>query len=108
MALIVLGGLGFAVWFDVRDKLVSLVKGKLAWKKFRRSLSLHTKLVLFVTFLLIVSGALFIVVFEYNNSATLGNMPFPQKIMCGVFESISLRLPALHLSIMVLCNRRQV
>ena len=91
MALIVLGGLGFAVWFDVRDKLVSLVKGKLAWKKFRRSLSLHTKLVLFVTFLLIVSGALFIVVFEYNNSATLGNMPFPQKIMCGLFESISLR-----------------
>ena len=38
MALIVLGGLGFAVWFDLRDKIKLWLKREISLEKFRKSL----------------------------------------------------------------------
>ena len=57
MALIVIGGLGFVVWADVSFK-------KFKWKAF----SLHTKLVLSVTVILIVMGAFLLFLFEQGNT----------------------------------------
>lgn len=91
MALIVLGGIGFAVWFDVRDKIGPLLKRKISFRKFSHSLTLHTKIVLLVTICLIVSGAVMIIALEYSNPNTMGNFTFPEKIMSGLFESIALR-----------------
>lgn len=91
MSLIVLGGIGFAVWFDVRDKVGPLLKRKISFKKFRHSLTLHTKIVLLVTVFLIVVGGVVIMLLEFNNPKTMGDFTLPEKLMSGMFESIALR-----------------
>ncbi len=79
MMLISLGGLGFFVW----EEVVRLH----SWKKF----SVYTKLVLITTAALIVGGAVGICAMEWNNPATLGSMPVPQKILNGFFQSVTSR-----------------
>ena len=78
MALIILGGLGFVVWFDIY----------LHHKKGNR-LSLHTKIVLVTTLVVIISGAFFFLICEYNN--TLANLNFGDKIMASLFQSVTYR-----------------
>ena len=91
MVLIVLGGLGFVVWFDIVGTVRNNVKHRyhpsLLWKR----LTEHTKLVIVLTLSLIVVGAVFIFFNEYNNPATIGNMTFGQKIYNSFVESITLR-----------------
>ena len=59
--------------------------------RFRRFqlLTLNTKLVLVLTLVLIVSGALVFFLSEYDNERTLGPLPVGQKLFLSVFESIS-------------------
>ncbi|MBR3844257.1 MAG: potassium transporter KtrB [Clostridia bacterium] len=82
--LIVLGGLGFLVWWDV---LRVAGQGKL---KFSR-LTFHSKLAITTTFVLIFLGALLIFAFEYQNPATLGPLNFPQKVQASLFQSVTTR-----------------
>lgn len=79
MLLIILGGLGFIVLSDLTD--------------FRRNrrLSLHSKVVLSMTGLLIFFGALVIFVFEYSNPATMGKLGIGEKIMASFMQSVSPR-----------------
>ena len=79
MCLIVVGGLGFFVWEDILEKR--------CW----RNLSVYSKMVLIVTGTLIVGGALFFLVEEWSNPATLGDMPVWQKAVNAVFQSVTLR-----------------
>lgn len=79
MILIVLGGLGFFVW------------GDLMGRDLKKRRSVHTKIVLIMTACLIVSGAIFIFMYERNNPATLGNMPIGEKILASFFQSITCR-----------------
>lgn len=78
-ALIITGGLGFFVWNEIysRKKL----------KKF----SLHTKLVLWATLILIVGGAILMFLFEMNNSNTIANKGVKEKILSSIFASVSPR-----------------
>ncbi|WP_191399938.1 TrkH family potassium uptake protein [Flavonifractor sp. An306] len=78
-ALIMGGGLGFFVWEDILRK-----------RSIHR-LSVYSKMVLLMTALLIVGGAAFFLVEEYANPATLGNMPFWQKLCNALFQSVTLR-----------------
>ena len=91
MVLIVLGGLGFVVWFDITGNIRNCIKHRyhpaLYWKR----LTEHTKLVLVLTLSLITIGAVFIFASEFNNPATIGNMPLSQKILNSLFESITFR-----------------
>ncbi|MFF2156430.1 TrkH family potassium uptake protein [Paenibacillus chitinolyticus] len=79
MALIVLGGIGFIVMSDVMD-----------YRKTKK-LTLHSKVVLSATSILIVTGALVIFVFEYSNSKTLGSLDFGGKILASFFQSVTPR-----------------
>jgi trk system potassium uptake protein TrkH len=79
MLLIAVGGLGFFVWEEVL-RLRS-------WKKF----SVYTKLVLLTTAILILSGWFMFCALEWNNPATLGNMPVGQKLLNGLFQSVTVR-----------------
>jgi len=63
MSLIIIGGLGYTVW----DDIVENIKNR---KKFRQ-LTAHTKLVLFITAILLISGTIFIFVFECDNIQTM-------------------------------------
>ena len=87
-ALIILGGLGYIVWWDV----IRVFKNYKA-QKFRcvKSLSLHSKIALASTFVLIVSGALIIFLFEYSNPQTIGEMNLFDKIQISLFQSITTR-----------------
>ncbi len=79
MALIVVGGLGFSVVVNI-------------WKKRRfRLLNLNAKLVLWGTLALIVLGTLLVLLIEYDNPATLGGMPFFQKLYNALFQSVTFR-----------------
>lgn len=91
ISLIILGGLGFAVWFDLRDKLTPLFRREVTFKKFRKSLTLHTRLVLCMTAALILGTALLILLIEFQNTATIGDFTLPEKIMTAIFESVTLR-----------------
>lgn len=91
MLLIVLGGLGFAVWFDLRDKLDALFHRQITFKRFHHILTLHTKVVLLITLVLILIPAVMIFILEYQNPLTMGSFTLPEKIMSSTFESIALR-----------------
>ncbi|MEI7026667.1 TrkH family potassium uptake protein [Paenibacillus sp. y28] len=79
MALIVLGGIGFIVISDVIE-----------FRKTRR-LSLHSKVVLSTTGLLIMIGAAVIFAFEYTNNRTLGTLSLGEKLWAALFQSVSPR-----------------
>ncbi len=84
-SLIVLGGLGFIVWWDILRVIKDRKK-----KTFSR-LSLHTKIVIVITLILILSGALSFFVFEYNNPETLAPLSLFNKIQASFFQSVTTR-----------------
>lgn len=77
--LIILGGIGFAVLADIWEN-----------RKFS-AFSLHTKVVLVTSFLLIFLGTIVIFVLEYNNPGTLGELSLKGKILGSYFQSVSPR-----------------
>ncbi len=87
-ALIILGGLGYIVWWDFIRVLKKLRTQKL---KCFKSLTLHSKMVISATAFLIFAGALFIFIFEYHNPLTIGNMSLFDKIQVSLFQSITTR-----------------
>ena len=81
MALIILGGIGFVVVLDI-------------WLKFNKSerrhrLSLHTKMVLLLTIILIFSGAFLLTAFEWNGGFAQAGVK--GKFLRGFFQSITAR-----------------
>lgn len=80
MAAIVIGGIGFPVLHDLRSRFND-----------PRHWSLHTKLTLVGTAILLVGGFFTLLVFEWSNSATLGPMPFADKVLSAAFASVSAR-----------------
>lgn len=91
MLLVVLGGLGFTVWWDVLGVIKRARRNEILWKDFFVKLSLHSKLVLTTSGALILAGAFLIFVFEYNNPDTIGELSFGNKVMASFFESVTLR-----------------
>lgn len=89
MALIVLGGIGFFVWWDV----IRVVKKwrKMGIKQCFWKLNLHSKVVITATAVLIFGGAAAIFILEYTNPATLGAMTFAEKIQTALFQSVTTR-----------------
>lgn len=78
-ALVIVGGLGFMVWQDIINS-----------RKIR-SMLLHTKIVLSMTIVLLVSGTIFFLIFESTNPATLGEYGFIGKLSNSFFMSVTTR-----------------
>ena len=91
MALIVMGGIGFVVWFDVIDGIKNGKAYRFNPSKIFSRLHVHTKIVLIVTAILILGGGSAIFAAEYNNPDTLGQMSLSGKILNSLFQSITLR-----------------
>ncbi len=89
--LIVLGGLGFIVWWEILDVLKNRFFKKKPLGQLVRRMSLHAKIVLMMTFVLLAVGTVFVLLFEYNNPETLGPLSFPQKLMAAFFQSVTTR-----------------
>ncbi len=91
MMLIICGGIGFIVWLDIGGIISEIRNKKLSPNKFIERMKLHTKLVLITTAILVGGGFLFVLLFEYNNPDTLGNMTFGNKCLAALFEAVTLR-----------------
>lgn len=89
MILIVLGGVGFIVWWDIIHVMREHHHTKK--RKIFESFSLHTKIVLCMTGFLIGAGTLLFLLFEYNNPETIGNYTFGQKLLAALFQSVTTR-----------------
>ena len=91
MLLIILGGLGFFVWFDMLRTFGECRKMKIGFRSSFGRLHEHTKLVLTVTLTLIVSGTIIVYLGEFRNPATIGNMSFGDKVLASFFQSVTFR-----------------
>ncbi len=78
MALVILGGLGFFVWSDLK-------KNGCCWKKYM----LHTKITLFTTVLLLAAGTILYFLFENDN--LLAQMNGKDKLLAALFSSVTAR-----------------
>jgi trk system potassium uptake protein len=78
-ALIILGGISFVVINNIfRSRGL-------------HTTSIDTKLVLLITGILLVLGSVIILVIEFGNPGTLGNLPLPEKILNAFFQSVTSR-----------------
>ncbi len=91
IGLIVIGGLGFTVWIDLMKITKLKIKQKFSIRHWFIKLSLHTKLVLVLTGILLGTGFVLFFLFEMNNPNTMGNYSFSQKILASLFQSVTPR-----------------
>lgn len=82
MTLIVLGGLGFVV-------IVNLEQRVRATRRVR--LTLHTRMALAITAFLIAASFVVLLVFEWNNPATIGGLPLHERLLATLFQAVTPR-----------------
>jgi trk system potassium uptake protein TrkH len=74
---VIAGGLGFPVLFELRRQLRS-----------PRRWSLHTKLTITMTAILLAVGSVFVTVSEWANPATLGALDNPSRLLAGFVQAV--------------------
>lgn len=84
--LIIIGGIGFLVLLEVYERY-GRHEGKNG--RPRKPFSLHVRLTVLATLILIVAGAVFFFAVEYND--ILKGMNFPERILISVFQSVTAR-----------------
>ncbi|PLS02722.1 TrkH family potassium uptake protein [Neobacillus cucumis] len=77
--LIILGGIGFIVMNELFE-----------YRKIKR-VSLHTKIVLLTSAILVIVGTIGIFLFEYSNDLTLKPLSLSGKILGSLFQSVTAR-----------------
>lgn len=77
--LIIIGGLGFVVIFELLDK------------KNLKKLSLHSKMALSITAFLLILGYVIVMALEWNNPETMGELSVGGKFLSGFFHSVTPR-----------------
>lgn len=82
--LVVVGGIGYFVFCDIYEN-----------KRWLR-LSLHTKLVIVITGVLLISGTLLVFLLEHNNPGTMGNLDLSGKINASIFQAVNPRTAGLN------------
>lgn len=86
--LIVTGGIGYVVWWDLIRVLKLYKTHGLKCFKF---MTLHSKIAIYMTVTLIAFGAVLFFIFEYNNPLTMGNHNLFDKIQLSLFQSVTTR-----------------
>ncbi|MBE6012884.1 MAG: Trk family potassium uptake protein [Lachnospiraceae bacterium] len=81
MILIITGGIGFFVWQDIWVFI----------KNRRHRLHVTSRLALYTTAFLIISGALYFLIIEYHNLNTIGSFSTGHKALASLFQSVTLR-----------------
>lgn len=87
-ALIILGGIGYIVWWDV-IRVAKLSRHRKAG--FFKALTLQSKLAITATAVLIIAGAVLIFIFEYNNPLTMKDYSLLDRIQASLFQSVTTR-----------------
>ena len=89
--LIVTGGLGFAVWFDLKNQMALMKQKKWTVKQLIGKLSVHTRIVLISTGVLISGMTLVFYLLECTNPDTIGNLSLGNQLLVSLFQSVTLR-----------------
>jgi len=92
--LIVFGGLGFFVNYEIRNFLLNKINRiqkffKIKLKFVPNNLSLHSKIVLTTTIILIIVGMILLFIFEYNG--ILKNKNIGESVSITYFQSVTAR-----------------
>lgn len=77
--LIIAGGLGYVVHLELFEQ------------KLGKHFSLHSQTVLVTTAFLLLGGTLMVLGMEWANPATMGNLPWPLKLLNAFFSSVTPR-----------------
>ena len=77
---IIAGGLGFPVLFELRRELIT-----------PRTWSLHTRIVVWMTVILLGTGTVAITALEWSNPETLGPLSVGGKLLAGFFQAVQPR-----------------
>lgn len=86
--LVCFSGIGYIVWWDI----IRVLKYKKNRKiKMVKNLTLHSKIAIVTTAVLVFGGALCIFLFEYNNPQTMKDFTLYQKIQASFFQSVTTR-----------------
>lgn len=80
MLAIIIGGLGFGIWLDMKTRFIS---------KETKSLSLQTLIALRISVILVLLGTLGFFIFEKNNS--LSHLSLQEQLLSSLFASVNLR-----------------
>lgn len=91
MFLIVAGGLGFPVWWDLIKQLRLVISRRQNVRNSIRRLTLHSKLALVFTGVLIVIGTVGTYLLEKDNPGTIGGESVPYGILLAAFQSVTVR-----------------
>ena len=86
--LIIIGGIGYVVWWDVIRISKEFKKSGL---KSLQKLTLHSKIAIITSLILIFAGGMLIFIFEYNNPLTIGNLSLFDKLQVSFFQSVTTR-----------------
>ena len=86
--LIILSGIGYIVWWDV---IQTSRKAAGKHRKIFANLTLHSKIAITTTWILVFGGGLLIFLFECHNPKTIGNLSLWDQIQVSLFQSITTR-----------------
>lgn len=89
--LIITGGLGFVVWWDIIDIFARAKLKKCSLINSIKKINVHSKLVIMMTVLLLVLGTLYIYFAERNNPLTIGTFSEADKWINSFFQSVTFR-----------------
>lgn len=91
--LIVAGGLGYQVWIELYQSFWRRESGTWRWRRTSKvaTLSLHTRVVLLTSAILIGVGTIGIFLIEVHNPKTLGGLEATHQFSNALFHSISAR-----------------
>lgn len=89
--LIVFGGIGFTVWQDVITNGRRIYKNEVPKRWWFTRLSVHSKLAILTTFILIGVGTILIFLMEHDNPDTIGHLGFGEKVWASLFQAVTTR-----------------
>lgn len=78
--LIIFGGIGYFVLIELYEN-----------KKFSKRLTIHTRIMLYGTLILILAGMILFLSIEWNNPKTFASLSFYEKILNSFFLSVNFR-----------------
>lgn len=87
-SLIILGGIGYVVWWDIIRVCKEFERKRL---RIFKHLTLQSKIAIVTTLVLISAGTVLIFIFEYNNPQTIGSYSLWDKIQVSFFQSVTTR-----------------
>lgn len=91
MFLVLLGGIGFTVWWDVLHVCKEIKSKRLRRKHLFDRLTLHSKLAIATSVILICAGFIIFFLLEFNNPYTMKDASIKEKILDSLFQSVTTR-----------------